>query len=78
MATEADIVLEDDYNYLAVCRVDGPARSGEGTTCCLEIGRGGEAPDDRQAAILMLDRQAVAELIAALTATLAPPAQPPT
>lgn len=70
MATEEQIVAEDDYNYLAVCRVDGPARVEDGVTCCLEIGRGSEAPDDDRATILSLSREGVAELIAALAATL--------
>lgn len=70
MATEDEIVLEDDYNYIAVSRGKGPSRTEDGTVCWIEVGRGSEAPDDREAKLFPVCKDGVMNLIEALQSTL--------
>ncbi|HVL26345.1 MAG TPA: hypothetical protein VM450_19805 [Thermomicrobiales bacterium] len=72
MATESQVVLEDDWNYVAVVRQDGVARVEDGLMCRIEVGRGSQAPADSKATVLLLDEKAVRALSYALTATLEP------
>lgn len=70
MADESQLVLETDHHYVAICRVDGPARSEDGTLCVLEVGRGSDAPHDTEAAFLPLDKDGAAALVAAIQAAI--------
>jgi hypothetical protein len=68
MATEEEIVFEDDYNYLAVSKAKGLRR--DGTVCVLEIGKGGEAPEDRAPVLFFVSADGARDLISALSESL--------
>lgn len=67
MATEDQIIAEDDRNYLAVVPLKA---SSDGLVCFVEIGKGAEAPDDRQALLLPLNKDGVEAMISALSEAL--------
>jgi len=65
MASENEIVLEDDYRYLAITDPGGLAK--HGSACVIEIGRGFAAPDDQEAILLTVSRDGARSLIDALS-----------